>query len=832
MAINERLIYVDVQGALGCKLRILSAYFPDSSYGDGHVEALYNSIEAVIDNARKSKLKTILGADFNAQVGSWADGSGLSSLGRHGMGIQSSRGQWLASWADAQNLKIVNTFFRKLDDKLYTYTSTQGIEKQLDYILVDKSIFGKVFDVDAGNLLDLGSDHRSLICRSRSRPSQRKRKRQKRETTQPVPTWPPDDCDQYAKCLSETLDASRDSDLGKRCAKIEQAVGAAMRSTKSNDGLTDRQMQDDKEALQAASKVKLQSLFEERRRLDNKDRAGRAQISKVIRKEIKVEKSKRCAEQIETILHKFANFRSISGIKSRRKRLHIAQMEDAGGNTVTSKQDIADVFADFYADLYNSTHDPDMEKSKLEPRINQFSMGELEAALKKIKSGKAKDLKGIVAEMLKHGGDCLNMAILDLFNDAIRPEAEHPQDWKTTCIRVLLKSGAPSLAKNYRPISVSPIMYKLFSILVSSRIEGVLESKQSEDQAGFRKSYCMLDHIYALVLIQEKAEEWRHECWIAAVDFMKAFDSVEHESIWIALREQGVGEEYVALLRALYKGQKGVVATTLRSKEFDIKRGTKQGDPLSTLLFNVVLEQVFTKLKLEWARRGCGLEVSLGAKRHLSNLRFADDVLLFASTQKQLVTMLTELKEEASSCGLKLHPDKTKILSNAPVVIGRETPNHAKLGDEDVEILGAEVGTKYLGRKVCFKDFHEVELGSRITAAWRCFHKHKQELTSRQYPLRSRLRLFESTVTSTVLYGCEAWTLKDAMMRRLRAVQRKMLRMVLGSRRRLTRIDSAAASSSDSLVSEDDEKVDEGSEYELEPWSDFLKRVTHVAEER
>ena len=175
-------------------------------------------------------------------------------------------------------------------------------------------------------------------------------------------------------------------------------------------------------------------------------------------------------------------------------------------------------------------------------------------------------------------------------------------------------------------------MYKLFSILVSSRIEGVLDGSQCEDQAGFRKRYSTLDHLFALVLIQEKAEEFKHECWIAAVDFMKAFDSVEHHSIWTALREQGVGEEYIALLRSLYSEQKGVVATAVRSKEFDIKRGTKQGDPLSTLLFNAVLEHVFAKLKLYWVKRGCGLEMSIGAKRHLSNLRFADDVLLFAST--------------------------------------------------------------------------------------------------------------------------------------------------------------------------------------------------------
>ena len=70
---------------------------------------------------------------------------------------------------------------------------------------------------------------------------------------------------------------------------------------------------------------------------------------------------------------------------------------------------------------------------------------EVSAAFKKMENLKAGADEGLVAEMLKHGGDDLKSALLDLFNDAIHPDAIHPQDWKTTCIRVPLKSGPPSL---------------------------------------------------------------------------------------------------------------------------------------------------------------------------------------------------------------------------------------------------------------------------------------------------------------------------------------------------------------------------------------------------
>ena len=62
-------------------------------------------------------------------------------------------------------------------------------------------------------------------------------------------------------------------------------------------------------------------------------------------------------------------------------------------------------------------------------------------------------------------------------------------------------------------------------------------------------------------------------------------------------------------------------------------------------------------------------------------------------------------------------------------------------------------------------------------------------------------------------------------------MQRKMLRMVLGSRRRLHRVGDHSCSSSN-FAADESEKEEEGSQYELEQWSVFLKRVTYLAEEK
>ena len=124
---------------------------------------------------------------------------------------------------------------------------------------------------------------------------------------------------------------------------------------------------------------------------------------------------------------------------------------------------------------------------------------------------------------------------------------------------------------------------------------------------------------------------------------------------------------------------------------------------------------------------------------------------------------------------------------------------------------------------------HDEELNNRIRAAWATFTRHRQELTNKKYPLRCRLRLFEATVGATVLYGCEAWTLKLDQQKRLRTTQRKMLRMILGMKRRVLKYEGEDQNTDGTESASEDTDTSEDS---LEPWSDFLKRATRAAEDR
>ena len=285
-------------------------------------------------------------------------------------------------------------------------------------------------------------------------------------------------------------------------------------------------------------------------------------------------------------------------------------------------------------------------------------------------------------------------------------------------------------------------------------------------------------------MLQEVADEWQIPVWIAAIDFKKAFDSVTHESIWAAMREQKVPELYISLLSRLYDHQTGAAKTDCSSRTFQVERGVKQGDPLSSLLFNCVSESLFRKVKHAWTQEQIGLPLQPHQTPHntMTNLRFADDVLLVARSLPQIARMLNDLSAEAHKVGLQLHPDKTKILHNGyqPHNKRRQrTPNNIHINDMTIDILPTTDSTKYLGRQFTFSDPHRTELENRISRAWRTFYRLKHELTGHRYSLNDRLRLFHGTVTPTVLYGCEAWTMTAELDNRLKRTQRQMLRMIL-----------------------------------------------------
>eukprot|EP00973_Karenia_brevis_P040351 5574495-Karenia_brevis.AAC.1 len=135
---------------------------------------------------------------------------------------------------------------------------------------------------------------------------------------------------------------------------------------------------------------------------------------------------------------------------------------------------------------------------------------------------------------------------------------------------------------------------------------------------------------------------------MAAVDFKKVFDSVDHDALWESLAKQKIAAPYIKLLQTLYTNQVATVKTDRQSRQFNVQRGVKQGDPLSSLFFNALLEDLFKTLKLRWTQPGHGIKLGDTPMTKLTNLRFTDNVLLIAPTLTQLTSMLTDSQRESA----------------------------------------------------------------------------------------------------------------------------------------------------------------------------------------
>ena len=106
---------------------------------------------------------------------------------------------------------------------------------------------------------------------------------------------------------------------------------------------------------------------------------------------------------------------------------------------------------------------------------------------------------------------------------------------------------------------------------------------------------------------------------------MKAFDSITHNSIRDAFKSCGIEHDYIHLLRKLYRDQKATVLTDEESDMFEIRKGTKQGDPIA-----------LDKYIPRWQKkRGMGIFLSDNDHDCLTNMRFVDDVLLFVCILKR-----------------------------------------------------------------------------------------------------------------------------------------------------------------------------------------------------
>ena len=203
---------------------------------------------------------------------------------------------------------------------------------------------------------------------------------------------------------------------------------------------------------------------------------------------------------------------------------------------------------------------------------------------------------------------------------------------------------------------------KVMLKILQAKVQQYMNRELPDVQAGFRKGRGIRDQIANICWIIEKAREFQKNIYFGFIDYVKAFDCVDHNKLWKILKEMGIPDHLTCLLRNLYASKEATVRTGHGTTNwFQIGKGACQGYTLSPCLFNLYAEYII---------KNAGLEEALAqikiAGRNINNLRYADDITLMVESEEELKSLLMKVKEESENVGIKLNIQKTKIMSSSP----------------------------------------------------------------------------------------------------------------------------------------------------------------------
>ena len=179
-----------------------------------------------------------------------------------------------------------------------------------------------------------------------------------------------------------------------------------------------------------------------------------------------------------------------------------------------------------------------------------------------------------------------------------------------------------------------------------ARLQHYLNQELPDVQAGFRKGRETGDQIANIYWIIEKAREFQKNIYLCFINYTKAFDSVDHNKLWNALKEMGISDHLTCLLRSLYSDQETTVTMLYGTTDwFKIEKGVQQG-----CLFNLYVEHIRRNSRLDGLQAG----IKIGG-RNINNFRYVDDINLMAEGKEEPKSLLMRVKEESERAGLKLN---------------------------------------------------------------------------------------------------------------------------------------------------------------------------------
>ncbi|BAM80398.1 retroelement, alive [Cyanidioschyzon merolae strain 10D] len=187
-------------------------------------------------------------------------------------------------------------------------------------------------------------------------------------------------------------------------------------------------------------------------------------------------------------------------------------------------------------------------------------------------------------------------------------EAYIPDVWRTAEVVPILKKDSHTDMNNYRSMRLIPSIMKLLCAIPTNRIQRGLQERKffAPEQAGFRSHEECMSHVLTLTeVVQRRSISGQQPTYVCFIDFQKAFDTVPHEAPFLKMERAGVSGKCLAFFRALYADSwmRIRLGDSSRTPSRRIRRGLRQGERASPLLFNIFINDLLNNC------RQYGLEV-------------------------------------------------------------------------------------------------------------------------------------------------------------------------------------------------------------------------------
>ncbi|GBG70935.1 hypothetical protein CBR_g8236 [Chara braunii] len=215
---------------------------------------------------------------------------------------------------------------------------------------------------------------------------------------------------------------------------------------------------------------------------------------------------------------------------------------------------------------------------------------EAEEALKAMANGKTPRNDGLPTEFYRQHWNLLGDDLIEIYNE-MQMGGKLPESACGGIISILFKKGDTSEIRNWRPISLLNVSYKILAKVMARRLGRYLSDLMEDDQTTFVRGRSIYENIVTAVEVLEVVSEEDLEVNVLLLDMEKAYDQVNWSYVLTSLKWMGFGEVFCNWVVGLYASSSASIMVNGHiSASFRLSRSLRQGCPLAPLLFVVHLE--------------------------------------------------------------------------------------------------------------------------------------------------------------------------------------------------------------------------------------------------